>query len=116
MPTIYVDTASSGNVVGAKSGIAHEAVGLGLANYDWFIHEILNQRDIVKNGGLIARSQALAAPVTVIMDSRGGGGGAGGNGNRSAADRIKEISELRDQGVLTETEFQKKRQDIIDSI
>lgn len=35
---------------------------------------------------------------------------------RSATERLKELESLRDQGIVTETEYETKRKEIIDSI
>jgi hypothetical protein len=94
VPTIYVDTASS------TPGM-HDAVGLGLANYEWFIQQILDHRDAVKAGG-----SYQGAPAAASMDRSG----------KSAAERIREITELRDSGVLTQAEFNKKKEEIVASI
>ena len=101
LPTIYVDTAS------VTQGQQHEAEAIALAGSERFVKEILNRRDIVT--GRVAPSYADTPVVeaSVAMD-RGA--------DRSAADRINEITKLHQSGVLTQEEFDKKRQDIIDSI
>jgi hypothetical protein len=105
LPTMYVDTASSNNGAGN-----HEAVGLALEHYEWFSQQIMNQRDIVKGHGGARYHNATTshAVVAQVVDDRGSG--------KSVEERIKEIKDLLDKGILTEEEYQKKRQDIISSI
>jgi hypothetical protein len=114
VPSIYIDTASS-------NGQAHEATALALAGQEWFIREILNRRDIVKQGrGMVAgvalpidTSSYFAAPTlvpTAIAMERGG------TNPRSAEERIKELANLREGGFLTNEQYEKKKQEIIDSI
>jgi len=100
LPTIYVDTASSG-------GGCHEAVGLGLENYNWFIQKVLSQRNIVKGGGEGSMG-GLQSPMPLTM--------ARTVTDKSAQERIAEITQLRHQGILTQEEFVQKRQEIISSI
>jgi hypothetical protein len=107
LPNIYVDTAS------AKEG--HEAEAVALAGHEWFISEILNRRDIVKQGGGAAvpmHSYSAPAPAmaTVVAMERGD------TTRRSAAERIKEITRLHESGILTNEQYEKKKQEIIDSI
>ncbi|MGH3053977.1 MAG: hypothetical protein ACRDL7_03250 [Gaiellaceae bacterium] len=45
MPTIYFDTASAVAVRGVKQ---HDVVGLGLKDSEWFVDQVLIQRDAVK--------------------------------------------------------------------
>jgi hypothetical protein len=108
LPIIFVDTAGHVNM---ENGSAHEAMGYGLARQEWFIREILNRRDIVKAGGCgyVQRDHAFSASVvaTPIME-RGSA--------KSPGDRIKDITDLHMSGVLTQEEFEKKRQEIINSI
>jgi hypothetical protein len=103
LPTIYVDTAS----VTASSPGQHEATAVALAGSEWFVKEILNRRDIVMGrAGAPTYADAAVVEATVAMD----------RGDRSAADRINEITKLHETGILTKEEFDKKRQDIIASI
>lgn len=115
-----------------------EVEGLGLANQALFIREILNRRDILKGrrkpdgklkigrsslnhkhhkgrrmsdhelpkGRIIPMAVAEVIPETVM--DRGS--------TKSAADRMKEINDFRDSGVLTNEEYTRKRQEIIDSL
>jgi len=101
LPRIYVDTAKS------RCTAEKEAQGIGLANYESFIREVLNQRDIVKGRG---EGLAYGDPVVTAMtiDDRSSG--------RPAEERIKEIKSLYDNGILTREEYDQKRKDIIDSI
>ena len=39
-----------------------------------------------------------------------------GGGNRSSADEISKLADLRDQGVITEEEFEKKKRRLLDDI
>lgn len=108
LPIIYVDTAGH---VKVENGPAHEAMGYGLARQEWFIREILNRRDIVKGGGggYMQRDHEFSSAVvaTPVME-RGS--------TKSPGDRIKDITDLRMSGVLTQEEFENKRQEIINSI
>ena len=101
---LYVDTAS---FVRKEGGQQHETMGYGLARQDWFIREVLNRRDIVKGNHLLNACEG-AAVATPVMERSGSA--------TSAADRMKEITELHNSGVLTREEFLEKRKDIIDSI
>ncbi len=86
----------------------HEAIGYGLARRHSFIREVLNRRDIVKGNHSLNASGRGVVPALVI--SRG-------DSPTSAADRVKDITELLNGGVLTGEEFLQKRKDIIiDSI
>jgi hypothetical protein len=66
VPTIYVDTASSTHGM-------HSVVGIGLANYEWFIQQIIDHQDDVKAGGCIKELQLLPvfvkSPNSVILAS-----------------------------------------------
>jgi hypothetical protein len=114
LPSIYVDTARS-------NGHAHEATGLALADQEWFIQEILNRRDVVKQGhGMVAgvalpmdTSSYFETPTlvaTAVAMERGG------TNPRSAEERIKELTKLREGEFLTNEQYEKKKQEIIDSI
>ncbi|KAI2488663.1 hypothetical protein MHU86_25717 [Fragilaria crotonensis] len=104
LPMIYVDTAS---FVTNEWSPEHEAMGYGLARQDWLIREVLNRRNNVK-GNHSLNSCEGAVVVAPVME-RGGS-------TRSAADRMKDITELHNSGVLTREEFLEKRKDIVDSI
>jgi Short C-terminal domain len=93
MPEVYIDTANCGG------RDEHEATGVALAEHQLFIQEILNQRDVVKGRA----RKIVAVPV---MDG----------GGRTAEDRMEEVSKLHAKGILTQQEYEKKRQEIIDSI
>jgi len=94
LPVVYVDTASGGQ---SQEGHTHEAVGLGLANYEWFIDEVMNRRNDVKN-----------APSAQFMSRPSDG--------KSVEERMAELTKLRDMGILTSDEYEKKRNEIIASI
>jgi hypothetical protein len=115
LPKMYVDTASS------QEG-RHEAAAVALAGHEWFIREILNRRDIVKQGGgwgasavppmhsnTVAPAPAVMATAVEMMER-------GDTTRRSAAERIKEITQLHESGILTNKQYEKKKQEIIDSI
>jgi hypothetical protein len=95
LPTIYVDTASS---------VGHEVTGLALANYESFIREILDSRDAYKAGHRSGPS-AMSTVDNVGITS-----------GKSSAERIAEITQLRDTGILTQQEYDQKRKEIISSI
>ncbi|KAI2488661.1 hypothetical protein MHU86_25715 [Fragilaria crotonensis] len=102
---LYVDTAGFVRKDGSPE---HEIIGYGLARQDWFIREVMNRRDIVKGNHSLNACCEGAVVATPVME-RGGS-------TRSAADRMKDITELHNSGVLTREEFFEKRKDIVDSI
>ncbi|KAI2488664.1 hypothetical protein MHU86_25718 [Fragilaria crotonensis] len=104
LPMVYVYT---GTYERSDDIPQHEAIGYGLARRHSFIREVLNRRDIVKGNHSLNASERGVAPALVI--SRG-------DSPTSAADRMKDITELLNGGVLTGEEFLQKRKDIIDSI
>jgi hypothetical protein len=119
LPNIYVDTASGGGGVRAR-----EAVGVGLHDHATFIRRILDQRDVVKSGmmghfpphAMTTTTPMMYAPVptavaTVDPMQRGGGGGG-----MSVTDRIKQVQELYDAGLISSTEYETKRRDILSGI
>jgi hypothetical protein len=114
LPCIYVDTASS-------NAHAHEA--MALAGQDWLIREILNRRDIVKQGHRMVAGVAPPSTIdtssyyvpptfiaTAVAMERGG------TNHRSAEERIKELTKLRKGRYLTNEQYEKKKLEIIDSI
>jgi hypothetical protein len=107
LPGIYVDTAS------VRPGQGHEATGIALAAQERFVQAVLNQRDNVKGGqaagtpSAVVTTTAAAATAYPVME-RGA--------ERPAAERIKEITALYESEVITKDEFDRKRQEIIDSI
>jgi hypothetical protein len=103
LPTIYVDTASSGNTA---NGVGHEATGLALANYESFIRQILDGRDAYKTGN---RSGPAAMSMQRVDN-------AGYVGDKSPAERIADIKELHESGILSQQEYDQKRKDIISSM
>ena len=60
----------------------------------------------------------------LCMDRRGGGQGLGGGsavstqpgGGKSVADRLKELETLKDQGILSSSEYEAKRGEILKSL
>jgi hypothetical protein len=128
LASIHVDTASS-------PSRRHEAVGIGLANHEELIRKILNQRDLVKgsSGGGVLVSSTPATPViaSAFMGDRTSKGGEdyehiifaspstaapATNVASSVADRINVVKDLYDSGVLTQAEYEQRRQEIIASI
>lgn len=101
LPEVYVDTASA-----PVKGQSHEALGVALAEYEWFIQRILQQRDVVKGRDIHRQGRSLLADNDM---ERGGE-------RRSIAERIQHLTELHETGVLTLDEYTRKRQEIIDSI
>jgi hypothetical protein len=98
LPTIYVDTASVSQ--------GHEAVGLALANYESFIRQILDSRDAYK-----AAQRSVPSTMSMVRvdnDSYVGG--------KSPAERIANITELRENGILSQQEYDQKRKEIISSM
>jgi hypothetical protein len=116
LPNIYVDTASSygGNAVAAGAGVssAHEAIGTGLYDHATFIRRILDQRDVLKSGGRFlpqATSTTPAMAVATIEPMHRGGG-------MSVTDRLKQVQELYDAGVISKTEYETNRRDVLSGI
>jgi hypothetical protein len=103
LPTIYVDTASSGNT---SNGVGHEATGLALANYESFIRQILDGRDASKAGH-------SSGPATMSMNRVDN---AGYVGDKLPAERIADIKELYESGILSQQEYDQKRNEIISSM
>jgi hypothetical protein len=110
LPIIYVDTAS------AKDG--HEAIAVALARQQWFIREILIRRDYVKQGqGAALLTHSTSAALAPVMATASAVMERGGDTtHRSAAERIDEITQLHTSGILTNEQYEKKKQEIIDSI
>lgn len=94
---VHVDTPSSSG----KSG--HEATGVALKHPEWFVRELLDRRDLVKGIGPQANTMDRMS-----VEARGG--------DKDAASRIKELTELRDQGLITSDEYETKRKQIVSSI
>ena len=103
LPILFIDTAGHSLFT---QGVHVE--GYGLANRAWFAREVLKRRDIVK--GIVVPNHAFAEAVVEapVMER--------GTTAKSAADRIKDVTDLRTSGILTQEEYDKKRQEIIDSI
>ncbi|KAI2488654.1 hypothetical protein MHU86_25708 [Fragilaria crotonensis] len=80
-------------------------VGKGLAHRDWFVHELLNRRDII-NGKHSLNACCEGEVVATPAMERGGSA-------RSATDRMKDVTELYLSGVLTSDEFLEKKKEII---
>lgn len=91
IPTIYIDTASS-----PKEGKLHEAVGHGLAGYEWFMSAILYQRECQRR------------QVTMPVMERGD--------PETVERRIQKINHLLECGVMTKEEYDRKRQEIFATI
>jgi hypothetical protein len=103
IPTIYIDTASSG---GDKSG--HEAIGYGLSGYDWLVTEIFARRDALKGHN---HQLSLPPPINAGMDR-----GENTKEVESVKSRLEKLKDLHSLGMLSDIEYEKKRQDIIASI
>jgi hypothetical protein len=104
LPTIYIDTASSGG--NATTSVGHEATGLALANYESFIRQILDSRDAYKAGH-------RSGPTPMSMERVDNAGYVGG---KSSAERIADIKELHESGILFQQEYDQKRKEIISSM
>jgi hypothetical protein len=98
LPTIYVDTASA--------TVGHEATGLALANYEYFIRQILDSRDAYK-------AAQRSGPSTMSMVRADNVGYADG---KLPAERIANITELLNTGILSQQEYDQKRKEIISSM
>jgi hypothetical protein len=85
LPTIYVDTASTTD----SDGRSHEAVGYGLAGYDWFVTEILARRGALKDYHYMQQLHGIAMSN---MD-RGT--------NDSVESRLQKITELHKLGMIS---------------
>lgn len=81
-------------------------MGLALANYESFIRQILDSRDAYKAGH-------HSGPSAMYMQRVDNVGFVGG---KSSAERIAEITELRDSGILSQQGYDEKRKEIISSI
>jgi hypothetical protein len=92
IPTIYIDTPST-----PREGKHHEAVGHGLAGYEWFLSAILQQREW-------QRRQMVTSRVMERGDSE------------TVERRIQKITNLLESGIMTKEEYNKKRQEIFASI
>jgi hypothetical protein len=108
-----VDTASSGK--GSEGGQQHEAIGYGLAGYSWFISELLHRRDIVKGRSAppvdsYNNTHGVEVVTAIPVMDRGS------SVNDSVEARIQKNTKLHEDGVLTTEEYNKKRQEVIDSI
>ena len=103
IPSMYVDTASSGSASG------HEAIGYGLSGYHWFVTEIIARRDVLKGHNL--NVSLAVTPINTGMDR-----GEKSNEGESIESRLQKIKNLHHLGMISESEYEKKRQDIIESI
>lgn len=108
LPIMYVDTASD---LGSLPD-QHEATAIGLADYQWFMEEILNRRDAIK--GFVRSNYPQRHQQGVV--GHDGTEAMDRGGPSSAAERIRTVTELHQSGVITEAQFEKKKQEIIDSI
>jgi hypothetical protein len=112
LPSIYVDTASSGH--GTESDASyHEAVGLGLSGYDWLVSEIIARRDTLKGHNIHHLLSSSPAPgaMNTGMDR-----GEESNEAETIESRLKTLENLRNADVLTETEYNTIRREILSSI
>jgi hypothetical protein len=102
IPTIYVDTLSCySNFSDAESSPTHEAVGYGLAGYDWFVTEILARRGALKGYHYMQQLHGIAMSN---MD-RGT--------NDNVVFLLQKITELHKLGMISTEEYEKKREEII---
>jgi hypothetical protein len=107
VPSIYIDTASSGV---NRSGSQHEAEGYGLAGYDWLVAEIIARRDTLKgHNQYLLSSPPPLTNTTMERDEKN-------NEGETVEGRLQKIKNLLNAGLLTEVEYEKKRQEIISSI
>ena len=109
-PSIYIDTASSGGNAGQNAS-RHEAVGYGLSGYDWLVTEIIARRDTLKGHNHHLSSPQPPPPIYNGMDR-----GESSKKGESVESRFQKIKDLRNLGLLDESEYEKKRQEIIASI
>jgi hypothetical protein len=93
-----VTIAKHGNNEATSEMVAEEAMSILAA--------AATARASAEGGSVPSSAGVPAVAATLVMD----------RGNRSAADRIREITELRESGLVTNEQFEKKRQEIIDSI
>ena len=113
VPTIYIDTASSGARNSDDNGPRHEAMAYGLSGYDWLVAEIIVRRDALRGH----HHHAAAAPMVTVpaalaeMDR-----GDQTEPSSTIESRLQKIDDLRNRNMLTQLEYENKRQEIIGSI
>jgi hypothetical protein len=116
VPTMHVDTAnSSSSSAGSHPAVVarkHETVGYGLTVYDWLAAEINARRDAEKGHNNNHHLLSSPSPVPLITMERD----EKSNGGEAAEGRLLTIKNLLNAGLLTEVEYEKKRQEIISSI
>jgi hypothetical protein len=107
LPALYIHWTIRGSGEGGQT--VGPCYGYGMAHQDSFACELLNHRDIVMDSSHLPNHVITGAVVvaTPVME-RGSA--------RSAADLIKDITNLRMLGILSQEEYDKKRQETIDSI
>ena len=111
IPSIYIDTASSyahnsdGGNIFRQDATDHEAVGYGLSGYAWFASEISARR-------IQLRGQNQHIPGSYAEMDRGDQH----EPISTVKDRLQQIKDLHNGGMLTDVEYETKRQDIIASI
>ena len=113
LPTIYVDTASSG---ANPKGPSHEAVGLGLEHYAWFLQQLQNQRNTLQGAGAVGAASIVSAIMSRPPGSITHASTVGGSNNKTTAERLAEIKQLKDQEIISQAEYDQKRQQIIAGI
>lgn len=98
-----------------KSRLTGAAGAYGLMDHEWFIQEILNARDAAKGGVAVAEAVAEAVACNEVSGVCSQSMERDDNPT-SAQQRLRQIIELRDTGLLTCEEYDKKRQEIISSL
>lgn len=109
-PLLYVDTASYSPQSGQGG---HEALGVGLADSEGMMDAILCQRDQILGRSGRRSSQGLSRRATYIEARASGAGKSRQSSNKS---RLMELSDLRCQDLISKEEFERKRQQILDTL
>jgi len=72
-------------------------------------------RDTAGSGDDLGDDQIQAIDGGYRMKSGGGGSGTGGDDDEGLVEKLEELQQALDAGLITQTEFDRKRQQIIDS-
>jgi Short C-terminal domain len=79
-----------------------------LLDHASLLQKILDQRDVVKGS-----TNGTTTAIATIEPMQRGGGGGGGVGESSATNRMKHVKELYENGLISSSEYEAKRQDIL---